>query len=438
MFPLSIPTDKTAHNLSSMYLSESPAPGVEGPTRYRWFRSWFTVPPNVWYLGLTSLLTDVSSEMVTSVLPVYLVLHLRLSPVAFGALDGLYNGITAVTRWGSGVIADRWGRHKEVAASGYAMSALCRIGLLAAGREWTLLAGAILADRLGKGIRTAPRDALISLSAPPRGLAHAFGVHRAMDAAGALMGPLLAVGLLSLAPSGFDLVFVTSFAVALVGLGVLLLFVENVRAPATGEHTVRRPSLQSAFGLLARRDYRTLVIAASGLALLTVSDAFVYLALEAGLQFNAAVFPLLYVGTASSYLLLAIPAGRLADRLGRSRLFLLGHVALLVLYGVLILADGAAVGAALAVLLLGAYYAATDGVLAALASGMLPVTLRGSGLALLSTATSVARLGASVGFGWLWTLWGRETATTSFGVALLIGLALSVVALGRVRPSSDD
>lgn len=420
-----------------MYLSENPGPGVEWTTR-RWTRSWFSVAPNIWYLGLTSLLTDVSSEMVASVLPVYLVLHLRLSPIAFGALDGLYNGITAITRWGSGVIADRWGRHKEVAASGYAMSAVCRLGLIAAGREWTLLAATILADRLGKGIRTAPRDALISLSAPPRGLAHAFGVHRAMDATGALIGPVLAVGLLTLVPSGFDLVFVTSFAVAVVGLGVLLMFVDNARATASVEQTAPRPSLQTAVGLLGRRDYRTLVIAASGLALLTVSDAFVYLALEAGLQFNAAIFPLLYVGTASSYLLLAIPAGRLADRLGRSRLFLLGHVALLVLYGVLMVADGAVVGAALAVLLLGAYYAATDGVLAALASSMLPVTLRGSGLALLSTATSVARLGASVGFGWLWTVWGRETAITSFGVALCIGLALSIVTLGRVRPSSDD
>jgi MFS family permease len=301
-----------------------------------------------------------------------------------------------------------------------------------------LLAATILADRLGKGIRTAPRDALISLSAPPRGLAHAFGVHRAMDATGALIGPVLAVGLLTLVPSGFDLVFVTSFAVAVVGLGVLLLFVDNARTPASFEQTAPRPSFQTAVGLLGRRDYRTLVVAASGLALLTVSDAFVYLALEEALQFNAAIFPLLYVGTALSYLVLAIPAGRLADRLGRSRLFLLGHVALLVLYGVLILADGAVVGAALAVVLLGAYYAATDGVLAALGSGMLPVTLRGSGLALLSTATSVARLGASVGFGWLWTVWGRETATTSFGVALFVGLALSVVALGRVRPSSDD
>jgi MFS family permease len=421
-----------------MYLSEAPGPGVDSTARRRWPRSWFSVAPNVWYLGLTSLLTDVSSEMVVSVLPVYLVLHLRLSPIAFGTLDGLYNGITAVTRWGSGVLADRWSRHKEVAASGYAMSALCRIGLLAAGRDWTLLAVTMLVDRLGKGIRTAPRDALISLSTAPRGLAHAFGVHRAMDATGALIGPILAVGLLSLVPLGFDLVFVASFAIAIVGLGVLLLFVNNTRVPGSDEATAPRPSLSAAVGLLRSHDYRTIVIAASGLALLTVSDAFVYLTLEASLQFNAAVFPLLYVGTASSYLLLAIPAGRLADRMGRSRLFLLGHVALLGLYGLLILADGALVSALLAVLLLGAYYAATDGVLAALASGMLPVTLRGSGLALLSTATSVARLGASIGFGWLWTMWGRETAMASFGVALLVGLVLAVVALERVRPSSDE
>jgi len=418
-----------------MYLSENPGPHVEWTARQRWTRSWFAVPANVWFLGLTSLLTDVSSEMVAGVLPVYLVLHLRLSPFAFGTLDGLYNGMTAVTRWGSGVVADRWGRHKEVAASGYAVSAMCRLGLLAAGRDWMLLSITILADRLGKGIRTAPRDALISLSSAPRGLAHAFGVHRAMDATGALLGPMLAVAVLSVVPTGFDLVFITSFAIGVIGLSVLLLFVDNVRAPASPESSPPRPSFQAAIGLLRQREYRTLVIAASGLALVTVSDAFVYLALDAGGRFTAAAFPLLYVGTACSYLLLAIPAGRLADRLGRTRMFLLGHVPLLLVYGLLIVGDAAAGGALLAVILLGAYYAATDGVLAALGSAMLPVTLRGSGLALLATATSLARLGASVAFGWLWTVWGREAAMLSFGVGLSIALAVSAAALGRMRPS---
>ena len=166
-----------------MYQPE-PAPVAARAASLRYFHgAWRSVAPNVWFLGVTSLLTDVSSEMVTSVLPAYLVLHLGLSPLAFGALDGLYNGITVLVRWGSGAVADRWLRHKEIAAIGYSISALSRLGLLAAGPLSSGLAIAISSDRIGKGIRTAPRDALISLSEPPSRLGYAFGVHRALDAA---------------------------------------------------------------------------------------------------------------------------------------------------------------------------------------------------------------------------------------------------------------
>ena len=115
----------------------------------------------VWALGLTSLFTDISSEMVACILPVYLVLHLGLSPLAFGVIDGLYQGAAALVRIAAGVLADRWRRHKEIAAAGYGLSAACRLLILAAGSTWSTIAGVVAVDRLGKGIRTAPRDALI-------------------------------------------------------------------------------------------------------------------------------------------------------------------------------------------------------------------------------------------------------------------------------------
>src|SRR6185503_8332888 len=118
----------------------------------------------VWCLGLTSFFTDISSEMVASILPIYLVLHLHLSPLTFGLIDGLYQGFAAVARVAGGFVADRWRNHKAVASVGYALSAACKLGLLAAGNAWSLLALTIAFDRTGKGIRTAPRDALISLS----------------------------------------------------------------------------------------------------------------------------------------------------------------------------------------------------------------------------------------------------------------------------------
>jgi MFS family permease len=401
-------------------------------------RAWRSVAPNVWLLGMTSLLTDVSSEMIASVLPVYLVVQLNLSPLAFGTLDGLYNGVGAVTRGVSGVLADRWRRHKEVAIVGYGISALCRLVLLAAGRNWLGLSAAIVGDRLAKGIRTAPRDALISLSASPGQLGHAFGVHRAMDAAGAMLGPMVAFALLGLVPGGFDVVFVVSFCVAVIGVGVLWLLVDKPAPAAPTDPPAPEPTWAAAFALLGRRDFRTVVLAAAALALVTISDAFVYLVLQERLQFAPAFFPLLYAGTGVSYLMLAIPAGLLADRFGRPRVFLFGQLALLLVYAVLIAPASSAVLPVTAVILLGTYYACTDGVIAALASGLLPPTLRGSGLATLASATSVCRLVASIAFGWIWMAWSREMAIVWFSVALSAGIAAAAATVGRSRWNVHD
>src|SRR5215208_5774496 len=145
---------------------------------------WTSVGSTVIYLGLTSLLTDISSEMVTATLPLYLLLTLRLAPLQFGLIDGLNQGASVLVRIASGLIADRWRRTKEVAAAGYAFSAICRIGLLLVGRSWLGISGVVLLVRIGKGIRTSPRDAMIAASVPSDKLGTAFGVHRAMDTAG--------------------------------------------------------------------------------------------------------------------------------------------------------------------------------------------------------------------------------------------------------------
>ncbi|MCY4027249.1 MAG: MFS transporter, partial [Acidobacteria bacterium] len=192
---------------------------------------WPHVRRNVWALGFTSLFTDVSSEMVGTVLPVYLVLYLGLTPFQFGIVDGLYHGVTALLRLASGVAVDRGGRAKEIAFAGYGASAACRLGLLAAGASWPLIASVVALDRAAKGARAVPRDVLISLSSRPDGLATSFGVHRALDSAGAMLGPLVALAILAALPNAFDVVFVTSFSVALVGLGVLALFVTNAERP---------------------------------------------------------------------------------------------------------------------------------------------------------------------------------------------------------------
>lgn len=387
---------------------------------------WSGIGPNVFFLGLTSLLTDISSEMVSAILPIYMVFALHLTPLQFGVVSGVQQGAAAVAHLASGLLADRWRRNRDVAAAGYGLSAACKLGLLGAGNAWGLLSGVIALDRIGKGIRTAPRDALISLSSTPQRLGLAFGVHRAFDTAGALTGPLLAFAILALLPDAYDVVFVISFCIAVVGVATLLCFVRADAAPAPGDTPAPRdtPTLRDAFGLLRGRRLRAIVLAGSALGLVSVADAFFYLVLQRRSAIDASLFPLLFVATAVTYLLFAIPAGRLGDKVGRGRVFLLGHVLLLGACVCLLATRGVLPGL-LSLTLLGAYYACTDGVLMAAASTCVPERLRASGLAIVATATGVCRLLAAVLFGAAWTGWGIEAALAVFAAAQAVVLVVT-------------
>lgn len=382
-------------------------------------------------LGAVSLVTDISSEMVTAVLPLYFVVQLGLSPLQFGFLDGLYNGVTALVRLLGGYAADRGGRHKLVAGGGYALSALSRLGLLLAGGATAGIGAALAADRIGKGVRTAPRDALISLSSPPDALGRAFGVHRAMDTTGALLGPLAAFALLWATADAYDAVFVVSFCFGLLGVLMLIAFVPGrgdappVPKAAPGERRGR------VLDLLRVPAFRRILGAASLLGAATIGDAFLYLLLQRRLDFAVSWFPLLPLGAAAVYLLLAVPAGRLADSVGRRVPFLAGHVALLGGYVLLLSpADGWALLIGV-LLLLGVFYAATDGVLMALATPVLPQGRRAGGMAVLQTGQALARLVAAAGFGAAWTLWGIGPALTCAALALTAALAGATALLPR-------
>lgn len=369
------------------------------------------VPANVVALGVVSLVTDISSEMVTAVLPFYLVLVLGLSPLAFGLVDGLYFGVTALVRLAAGHAADRWQRRKLVAGIGYGLSAVCKLGLLAAGSSVGLLGAAVAVDRTGKGLRTAPRDALISLSAAPGALGQAFGVHRAMDTVGAFLGPLAAFAVLGLT-GGYDVVFVVSFAIALLGVLLLVLYVKDRRGPVPAGRVI-------SFGLLRDAPFRKVCVLACGLGLVTVSDAFVYLLLQKSAGIAPEHFPLLPLGTAAVYLVLAVPLGRLADRIGRIPVFLLGHLALVAVYGLVV-----GSGPVLVILaLFGLFYAATDGVLMAAAGPLLPDSLKTSGLALLQTGQAVARMISSILYGAAWTVFGPAPGLVVMGLGILGCLA---------------
>lgn len=379
-------------------------------------------------LGLVSMFTDISSESVNAVLPIYLTTILGMSSLAYGFIDGIYQGVSAVVRILGGWISDRADHPKWVAFVGYFVSALSRVFLLPA-HGFGAITGVITVDRLGKGLRTAPRDSLIAASSPPESLGRAYGVHRALDTLGALIGPLLAFWILFVVPGDYHSVFLVSLAFAIVGVAILLLIVPD-RRPRREARAKRQTSLPKVTlrHLFTPRLGR-LLVAAGLLGLLTIGDGFLYLALTERDSLATKYFPLLYVGTNISYLVLAIPLGRLADRVGRTRVFVGGHVALLICY----LCAGGPLGGPVAsigcLLLLGAYYAATDGVLAAISGRIVEEPIRASGIATAQTVVAVARFASSIGFGLMWTELGRMHALLGVSIVLTVGIPAAAVLL---------
>ncbi|MBG0827431.1 MFS transporter [Planomonospora sp. ID67723] len=399
-----------------MYLSESRVAGTPSGGAGRHLAG------NVLALGTVSLLTDVSSEMVAAVLPLYLVFGLGVSTLQFGLLDGVYTGATAVLRLAGGHVADRFRRRKLVAGAGYGMSAASKLGLLAAGGSVPLIGLVIGVDRAGKGLRTAPRDAMISLSVSPESQGRAFGLHRALDTTGALLGPVAAFGVLWLAADAYDAVFVAAFCVAVLGVLVLALFVGEPRGVTSERPKV---TLRAATALLGPGPFRRVLLAVVPLSLATISDGFLYLLLQRRFDIAVGWLPLFPVGVSLAYLAAAVPLGRLADRVGRGTVVAGGYLTMLACYALLLIGDGLA--PLVAVLLLrGLSYAATDGVVSALAGPLLPEHQRATGLAVIQTGQALAAMAASWLFGLLWSAWGPQAsvAVMAGGLAVAVAVAL--------------
>ena len=359
----------------------------------------------------------------------YAFVQLGLSVVGIGLLDGFYQGATALTRLAGGYAADRFGARKAVAGAGYGLGALAKVVLLvvpsAAG-----VVGAIGVDRVGKGIRTAPRDAMISLAVPPEALGRAFGVHRAMDSAGAFLGPLVATGVLLAAGASteYGAVFVVSLCVALLGVVVLVLFVREPQRTVA----VARPGLRTVVGLLRDPAVARVQVAAVLLGFVTVGDTLVFLRLFLRQELSTTWYPMLAVATSVAFLLLAVPLGSLADRVGRWRVVVGGHVALAGVYALLATSGGGWLGIAAVLGLYGGFYAATEGVLVAAASTVLPEQLRTSGIALLQTGQALAYMVSSVLFAVAWQTFGAGPAWLLAGIAVLL---LLPVVLWLLRPA---
>jgi MFS family permease len=402
-----------------------PEPGVPGaPARVK--RS--AVGSVVLLLGLTSLLTDVATEMSGSVLPLF-VFATGGNVLTLGLVDGVSQATSAVVRIVGGLTADRTKRPKTVAIFGYVATTVSRFMLAFGGRGD--IVPAVVVDRSGKGLRTAPRDAMIVDAAPTGGLGVAFGVHRAMDAAGALIGPVLAFFILQSNGGELRSVFKVSAFVGIMGVAVVVLLVNPRRRHEVGADD--GVTVQQLIGVWRTPGLAAAALVAGALGLFTIGDAFIYISLQARADLAVGTFPLLFVGTACVYLLLAAPLGRLADRTGRTGIFLVGHL-LMALAGFLLATSHGGTGVLLvSVGLLGAFYACTDGVLSALVGGLVPPTSRATGLSLVQGVQAIARLGGALAFASIWDGRGSGSAFLLFAVGLTVVTLLTAGVMGLDR-----
>lgn len=359
-------------------------------SRVGWVRR---MPRNVVVAGVVSLLTDVSSEMIVPVLPLFLTMVLGAPVVAVGLIEGVAESTASVLRVFSGWLSDRTGKRKPLILAGYGLSNLTK-PLLALATAWPHVLALRFADRFGKGVRGAPRDALIADSVDASVRGRAFGFHRTMDTTGAAIGPLLAAGTLALTAGDARAVFWLASVPGVVAVLVAWWLLrdrraapKDVSAPRLGFRDLGKPfALFTAVSTL--------------FALGNSSDAFLILrAQDAGMA--VAVIPLAYFGFNTLYAVFATPVGILSDRWGRRPLLAAGYVVFALVYAGFAVAPNALVVGWL-FLAYGLYYALTDGVARALVADVVPAALRATAMGTFSTATGLALLPASVIAGALW------------------------------------
>ncbi|GAB4447672.1 MAG: MFS transporter [Anaerolineae bacterium] len=386
------------------------------------------LPRNVWVLTLTSLLTDISSEMLINVLPLFLANVLGVRTSVIGLIEGVAETTASLVKLYSGALSDRLGRRKRLAVLGYGFSALAKPFLYFAS-SWGWVLGVRFADRVGKGIRTAPRDALLAGSVPADRRGAAFGLHRAGDTAGAFIGLGIAALIIwatqsnavSLSRASFQWVVLASIVPGVLGVLVLALGATEVTPP--NNHQAAQPLRLNWRGLDAR--FRAFVGVMVLFTLGNSADAFIILrGQERGLSVLGVMGMLLTFNAV--YSLLSGPLGALSDRLGRARLMLGGWL----LYSLIYLGFAAAQNGWqvwLLFALYGVYYAATEGTAKALVADLVPAEQRGTAYGLYHAAVGLAVLPASVIAGLLWQGAG---AWPGFGPAapFLFGAGLALLA----------
>lgn len=388
-------------------------------------RGWKAVPGGVWALGFVSMLMDISSEMIHALLPIYMVTVLGTSALSVGFIEGIAEAVASITKVFSGAVSDRLGKRKVLAVCGYGLGALTKpVFPLAGTLGW--LVGARFVDRIGKGIRGAPRDALVADITPAELRGAAFGLRQTLDTIGAFLGPLLAIGLMWLTADSFQSVFWIAVIPAFLAVFVLIVYVKD---PAPGALKKDAKKVLKWRDLVKLgNDYWWVAGVGGVFALARFSEAFLILRAEAvGIEIMWT--PIVLVLMSLAFSLSAYPAGALSDRINRITVLGIGLGLLIAADLVIALVPGMP-GLLVGVVLWGLHMGFTQGLFAALIADSAPVELRGTAFGMFNLLTGIALFIASVLAGLLWDVVGFQ-GTFLVGAGFAVLTAVGLVALKR-------
>ncbi len=381
---------------------------------------WREIPAGIWALGFVSLLMDISSEMIHALLPVYMVTVLGTSALTVGIIEGIAEATASITKVFSGALSDWLGKRKFLAALGYGLAAFTKpIFPLASSISWLIVARFI--DRVGKGIRGAPRDALVADISPAHLRGASFGLRQSLDTIGAFLGPLLAIGLMWLTADHFSAVFWIAVIPGLLSFILILVAVQEPKR-AEGLRRIRMPLSRSELARLGAT-YWWVVAVAAVFTLARFSEAFLVLRAQS-IGLPLMLVPVVLVVMNIAYAASAYPIGALSDRMDRVTVLIIGLLLLLAADLVLAFVPRV-IGLGLGVVLWGLHMGFTQGLLATLVADTAPPELRGTAFGMLNLITGLALLVASVIAGALWDVVGPQgtfLAGAVFTVLTLAGL----------------
>jgi MFS family permease len=377
------------------------------------------IPPSIWTLGFVSLFMDISSEIIHSLLPVFMVTTLGVSVLAVGLVEGVAEAVTPMVKVFSGVLSDYLGRRKLLAVIGYALGALTKPVFALASSVGIVLTARVI-DRVGKGIRGAPRDALMADIAPAHVRGAAFGLRQSLDTVGAFIGPLLAAGLMVLWANDFRAVFWVAVIPGVVAVALMLFGVREPQRHAAEKRTnpIQWVNLKRLSGA-----YWRVVGVGAVFTLARFSEAFLVLRAQQG-GMTLALVPLVMVAMNGVYALSAYPCGKLSDRMDHRRLLVLGLIVLIA--ADLVLAYGSRwTSVLIGVALWGFHMGLTQGLMATMVANIAPADLRGTAYGFFNLASGIAILVSSVLAGLLWDRLGASfTFLAGAGFCVLAIVAL--------------